>query len=122
MELGAVPSGETFFSIPDGGTKLNTMSRTYRKRKGIVYSNGRLHKGVPHKCRCEYCTTRRSKIKEKIVDREMKSQVNYPFEQGWWYEGMESEELLENYWNEQWRLDKISRNNRSIAQEVRAQC
>jgi len=51
------------------------MSRTWRQREGIEYQNGRMNRDVPHKCRCEHCTTRRNERKERIADKEMKRQL-----------------------------------------------
>ena len=52
------------------------MSRTWKKREGVKYQDGRLHSDVVHKCRCEHCTTRRNERKERIADQEMKRQLN----------------------------------------------
>ena len=50
------------------------MSRTFRKKQGIKYQNGRMGRNVPHTCRCEYCTgALKKQIEGKIADKEMKS-------------------------------------------------
>lgn len=53
------------------------MSRTYRKKEWVKYTEGRPTKDVPHICRCGSCTgIDRSKKKEKIADKEAKQLIN----------------------------------------------
>lgn len=52
------------------------MSRTYRKDEYIKFQEGN-PKGlnINYRCRCEWCTTNKKDLEEKIADKIMKQQI-----------------------------------------------
>ena len=66
-------SGEIVSSNLAVATKINIMSRTYKKdRNGIRYKEGQYNSRIRYRCRCNYCTSNEKKRREeKILDKEI---------------------------------------------------
>lgn len=90
------------------------MSRTYRKsRDDVKYMEGQYGNLRVWKCKGPCCTdgrNHRDKKWEMAADEQIKAVENGNDSYfGSWYEGMQGEEKLQRYWENQWRLNTQSR-------------